>query len=79
MTKRTFYKTTITVEVLSEEPIPAGVSLEQIAYEAVNGDYSMNTIGTDEVVLNGKQAADALLEQGSDPMFFGIDDDGNDV
>ena len=79
MTDRKFYKTLITVEVLSEDPIPVGMTLEQIAHEAIHGDYSMNIIGNDEVELNGKQAADHLYDQGSDPVFFRIDGDGNDV
>jgi hypothetical protein len=69
MTNRTFYKKTITVEFLSETPIP-DLGLGKMVDEAINGDYSMNVTiyKTDE--LDGKQAADALLDHASDPSFF---------
>lgn len=80
MTDRVFYKTIITIEVLSEDPIPDGMSVENIAKEAMEGSYSMQTLGEPiETVLNGKEAADALLEQGSDSSFFQLTEDGNDV
>jgi len=28
-------------------------------------------------ILTGKEMADALLDQGSDPEFLGLDEDGN--
>lgn len=73
MTDRKFYKTVVSFEVLSEDPIPAGMTIEQIANEAVHGDYSMGNVQCEQIELNEKQAAEALLDQGSDPMFFGID------
>lgn len=80
MTDRMFYKTVITIEVLSEEPIPDGMSIENIANEAMEGSYSMRSLEeAKETLLNGKEAADALLEQGSNPSFFRLTDDGNDV
>lgn len=65
----------MTVEFLSETPIP-GIDLGMMFDEAINGDYSMNITkdGTDE--LDGKQAADALSEHGSDPSFFQLTPEG---
>ncbi len=80
MTDRIFYKTIVTIEILSEDPIPDDMSMEDIVHEAMEGNYSSRTLeGTKEIVLNGKEAADALLEQGSDCGFFQLTDDGNDV
>ena len=79
MTKRTFYKRTVTLEILSEEPIPPGMNLENIIFAARNGDYSMREFGEKEVKLNGKQAAKALEKQGSDPSFFRLTPTGNDL
>lgn len=79
MTQRKFYKTLITIEVLSEDPIPDDMNIAQIAFEASDGDYSMSDGMRIETVLTGKAAADALQEQGSDPGFFKLTDDGNDV
>lgn len=78
MTDRKFYKTVITFEVLSEEPIPPGMDIGNIAYEATEGDYVMRTIGNVKTELDGKQAADALLEQGSTPDFFCLTREGED-
>jgi len=78
MTDRKFYKTVIKIEVLSEEPIPAGMEYENVIHECKEGDWSMRPLGEKETVLDGKQAARALLNQGSDPSFFGLTEDGND-
>ena len=78
MNKRTFYKTIIEFEILSEEPI-GEVDLEQIHYETIEGRWSGRFLETSEKKLNGKQAARALIKQGSDPEFFGLDEDGNNV
>ena len=72
------HKTIIKVEVLSEEPYEHE-DLAQLAHDVTYGECS----GVSEVeatsVLEGKEAADAIAAQGSDPEFFGIDEDGNEV
>jgi hypothetical protein len=77
MTTRKFYKTVITIEVLSEE-VYAFDSLEQTAYDIQDGGCS----GKIEVVkseeLNGEQVVKALDNQGSASEFFMLDADGND-
>jgi len=78
MTDRKFYKTVISFEILSEEPISPGMDIAQIAFEATEGDYSMRTVGNVETELDGKQAADALLEHASTPIFFRLTKDGED-
>jgi len=78
MTTRKFYKRTVTIEVLSEDPIPSGMNLAQIIDESESGEYSMREFGEKEVEVNGKQAARALLKQGSDPTFFRLTKDGED-
>lgn len=79
MTARKFYKTVIKFEVLSEEPIPDNVDYSQILFECKEGDYSMRELGEKQTVLNGKQAARALINQGSDPEFFQLNKDGEDI
>jgi hypothetical protein len=78
MSKRKFYKTTITLVVLSEEPIPDEMNIPSIAFEATDGSFSMADGARIQVELNGKEAAVALSEQGSDPGFFRLNDDGVD-
>ena len=79
MTDRTFFKTVISIEVLSEDQIPEGMELENIVHECIDGGWSLRTLKYIEKSLNGKQAARALLNQGSDPSFFQLTNDGKDV
>ena len=79
MTDRLFYKKVIAIEVLSEEPIPEGMEVGTIVDQAMNGDYSMRMLPSTETVMNGKEAADALSEQGSDPGFFSLTETGEDT
>lgn len=72
-----YYKTVITVTVLSEyEPVSTDMGLEDVAYQIVHGDWSGHVQVADGVELTGKEAADALTEQGSDPSFFMLNEDG---
>ena len=66
------------MEFISEEPIPGWMSIEHMAHEATQGDYSMRIINDVESNLNGKEAADALSVQGSDPSFFRLTEKGED-
>lgn len=75
---RKFYRTVIEVEVLTEERMRLG-SLGDIHYEITDGGASGKYGVTCEEVVDGPTAARLLKEQGSDPGFFQLDDDGNDV
>lgn len=79
MTDRKFYKTVISIEVLSEEPIPEGMELSAIYQEAIDGSYSMRELQHEETELNGEQTVSALAAQGSCCDFFSLTLDGNDV
>jgi len=79
MTERKFYKTIITFEVLSEEPIPMDMEVQNIIDEAIEGGYSMSDAGMSAIEMDGKQAAKELIEQASSPEFFRIDENGNDI
>lgn len=72
-----FYKTTFTVEILSENPIPEHERLGDIlTYGCVEGDYVLKSINKVNKVLTAKQTAKALLDAGSEPAFFMLNDDG---
>jgi TRAP-type C4-dicarboxylate transport system substrate-binding protein len=77
MTNRKFYKTIIPLEILSEEPVGTR-EINHIIEEATNGSYSMRVLPSQELGLNGVEAAAALKEQGSDPSFFNLTDSGED-
>lgn len=75
---RKFYKTIIQVEVLSEdEPLQEGLSLGAIQYEITEGHHSGIIRSFKSTPMTGKQAAKALLAQGSDPGFFSLNPDGS--
>jgi hypothetical protein len=77
MTERKFYRTVIEVVVLSQEPYDP-VDLSTIHWDIVDGDCSGQWGIKNTKELNGKQAAKALHQQGSDPSFFRLDEKGND-
>ena len=78
MAKRTFYKTTVTVEVLHEEPLNFE-TLADLHYTITDGDCSGKYEVTDFVAMDGKSMAKELQKQGSDPEFFQLDKKGNDI
>ena len=74
--KRKFYKKTILVEFLSEDPFPEGEDLDGLVAESVDC-YSMNIVRETDTTMTSKQAARELLKQGSDPSFFRLTEDGS--
>lgn len=80
MAKKKIYRTVIQVEVLSEDPIEHSMSLSEIQRECDEGDYSgsWDTVISNEPI-SGKEAANKLIEQGSDPEFFQMDEEGNEI
>jgi hypothetical protein len=66
-----YYKTVFTVEVLSEDPVPFDLALEDLAHEIVFGDYSGKVTRAPAEELASEQMTEALESQGSDPGFFG--------
>jgi hypothetical protein len=76
---RKFYKTVITLEVLSEDEPVDNWDLENIVYGMDKGNLSGVVNTQDPIELSPAAAALALIEQGSDPEFFGLDRDGNEV
>jgi hypothetical protein len=80
MAKKTIYRTVIEIEVLSEEPIPDGISLDDIEEECNTGSYSgVHDWKIRNEPLTGEAAADALSKQGTSTDFFGMDEVGNDI
>lgn len=80
MAGRKFYKTPITVIVLSEdEPLDSNMDLDAVHHAITDGDCSGQVTWGDPVLLTPKQAAKALEEQGSDPGFFNLTSDGKEA
>jgi hypothetical protein len=78
MTNRKFYRVVYQVEVLSETPYDT-VNLNDIACDIYDGPCGGNVKIVESQEVGGAVMAKLLQGQGSDPEFFGIDNDGNDV
>lgn len=79
MSPRKFYKTTVALFVLSEEPLPANIDLVDIAQECDAGSWVGSRLILQTEQINGKQVVESLAEYGSDAGFFDLDNDGNDL
>ena len=78
MSQRKFYRTVVETEVLSESPI-GEIGLDTLHYMITEGDCSGQVRTVLQEELNGKQAAEALLNQASDPSFFSLTENGDDI
>jgi hypothetical protein len=78
MTERRFHRTVVQVEVLSEAPLGA-VELDTLHHMITEGDCSGHVKIVLEEELDGKQAAEALLNQASDPSFFRLNQAEEDI
>lgn len=79
---RKFYRTVYQVEILSEEKFDesGGLSLTDIDEEITIGHSSGRVIKLiDNEEKTGIEMAKLLQGQGSDPEFFQLDKEGNDL
>lgn len=79
---RKFYKTILTFAVLSEDESVSTGSLDDLATVAEacdTGDYVGMMLKEEAVELTPAEAAKALVEFGSEPGFFQLDDQGRDL
>lgn len=77
--KKKLFRKVIQVEILSEEELPEGMTLEQIQYEINEGDCSGQIITKKQEVVTGRKAAKMVMAQGSDPTFFQMNEFGNEI
>jgi hypothetical protein len=82
MFEKKFYRNVVEVIILSEEPLHLGGEniLSEIESLITFGDCSgriETTVVNEEV--DSATMAKLLQEQGSDPSFFMLDDDGNNI
>jgi len=67
-----FFKTTITLEVLSEDTDVSNMSLEDIAFAITEGDCSGMITKKKITKLTKRQVENALVKQGSSHDFFNL-------
>lgn len=77
--RKMMYRTEVTFEVLSEEPIHPHMDVEAIVHECDEGSYVMADVRRAQTELSLKEMADALYAAGSQPDFFMLDDEGRKV
>ncbi len=77
--KRQFHRYEILIRVLTEDPIPSSMSLKDIIDEATTGGYNMSLERKVGTQINGPVAAKYLKSQGTEPEFFNLDSEGNDL
>lgn len=80
MAKKKIYRTVIQIEVLSEDPIPGDMTLDQVEEECNTGSFS----GVHDFIkineeIEGEEAAKAVRAQGSSPDFFQMDENGDEI
>lgn len=69
-----YFKTVFTYEILSQDE-PWDNNLETLAYNVIEGPYSGKLLTTEIIELSPDETRQALINQGSDPGFFGLDDE----
>lgn len=67
---RKYFKTTVTVEILSADESVEDLTMEELAREIKDGDCSGMMVGAVVKELSKEEMAKELLEQGSDPEFL---------
>lgn len=77
--KRKFYLTRFIVEVLSEGEIPDGVDMRDVMRECDEGEYVLHSTNTESIEHTPKNMAKLLNDAGSDPEFFQLDENGEDL
>lgn len=76
--EKKYYKTKITIEVLSEEPIPSWMEASNVLTGMDTGEFVGVTSKASPTELTGKQMADELTKFGSQPEFFSLNEDGEE-
>ena len=78
ISKRKFYRTVFVVEVLSEDPYDPE-DLSDVAVDITTGDMSGEWGIKSSTEVDAPTMAKLLLNQRSDPGFFRLTEDGEDV
>jgi hypothetical protein len=69
-------RTIICFEVLSENPLPPDLTLGEIYEETISGSFSGRELSRETTEPSPAEMAKLLIEQGSDPEFFDLDEHG---
>lgn len=78
-TDRKFYKSTITLVILSEDQPVDDLSMEALGYAVTEGDCVLHTRGDTYVEVPAAEMARLLDEAGSEPDYFMLTPEGEDL
>jgi hypothetical protein len=73
-----YYITTITLKILSEDTSTENLDLEQIPYAVNEGDCVLFSDNRKAKEVSKEKMSQLLIDAGSDPGFFGLDDEEED-
>jgi len=76
---RKFFKTTLQITILSEDEPAKWNSLTELDYENNFGHYSAKESLPESEEVSATEIAKLLLDQGTTPEFFGLNDDGTEI
>lgn len=80
MAKKVLYRSVIQIEVLSEEPIPDEMTLNDIEDECNTGSFSgVHDWKVRNEKVEGIEAVKLTQAQGSSIDFFSMDENGNEI
>lgn len=79
MVERCFYRTRVSIDVLSEGPLPRDMDLPELHRAISEGPCVGGSVEFVMRKISPKEAAAALSAFGSDPSFFDLDADGNSL
>lgn len=79
MRKAAIYKTVLTIEVLSDEPLDPQMSTSDVVRDMIFGTTSGITKRSSPKLLKGKHAVKEIHKHGTDPSFFFMDENGNEL
>ena len=76
--KQKIYRTIISIEVLSSDPISGEATIEDLLYECDKGECSgLHRTVELNTELEGEVAVKEVRKHGSDPDFFMMDENGD--
>jgi hypothetical protein len=76
---RKFYKSIIEITVLSEDRPCEFNSLGDLTYLINDGPYSGEIVIKEEIEVSSQEMVNLLMDQSSDPEFFNLDENGNNL
>ena len=71
MSEKKFYVNTMTIRVLSEEPLD-DIDLADVHYQVTDGDCVLQKFEVKSRLVTEEYMAEQLLDAGSEPGFFQI-------